>query len=57
MQEVFLSLNFTESSAERMRSGSQAVCALVLFSIGGIAATVGTPSVLVWTLSVIFGFL
>ena len=31
--------------------------ALVLFSIGGIAATVGTPSVLVWTLSVIFGFL
>jgi hypothetical protein len=26
MQEVFLSLNFTESSAERMRSGSQAVC-------------------------------
>ena len=33
------------------------VPALVLFSIGGIAATVGTPSVLVWTLSVIFGFL
>ena len=32
------------------------VPALVLFSIGGIAATVGTPSVLVWTLSVIFGF-
>ena len=33
------------------------VPALVLFSIGGIAATVGTPSVLVWTLSVVFGFL
>jgi Amino acid permease len=33
------------------------VPALVLFSIGGIAAKVGTPSVLVWTLSVIFGFL
>src|SRR6478672_9255387 len=33
------------------------VPALVLFSINGIAATVGTPSVLVWTLSVIFGFL
>jgi amino acid transporter len=33
------------------------VPALVLFSIGGIAATVGTPSVLVWTLSVLFGFL
>jgi amino acid transporter len=33
------------------------VPALVLFSIGGIAATVGTPSVLVWTLSVIFGFI
>ena len=41
-----------------MRSGSSSgVPALVLFSIGGIAATVGTPSVLVWTLSVIFGFL
>src|SRR5688500_6965545 len=33
------------------------VPALVLFSIGGIAATVGTPSVLVWTLSVMFGFI
>ena len=33
------------------------VPALVLFSIGGIAATVGTPSALVWTLSVIFGFI
>ena len=32
------------------------VPALVLFSIGGIAATVGTPSVLVWTLSVLFGY-
>ncbi len=31
------------------------VPALVLFSIGSIAATVGTPSTLVWTLSVIFG--
>ena len=26
---------------------------LVLFSIGGIAATVGTPSYIVWTLSII----
>ena len=31
------------------------VPALVLFSIGSIAATVGTPSVLVWTISVVFG--
>lgn len=31
------------------------VPALVLFSIGSIAATIGTPSVLVWTVSVIFG--
>jgi amino acid transporter len=33
------------------------VPALVLFSIGGIAATVGTPSYLVWTVSVTFGFI
>ncbi len=33
------------------------VPALVLFSIGGIAATVGVPSWLVWTISVTFGFL
>jgi amino acid transporter len=33
------------------------VPALVLFSIGGIAATVGTPSWLVWMISVSFGFL
>lgn len=33
------------------------VPALVLFSIGGIAATVGAPSWLVWTISVLFGFL
>ena len=33
------------------------VPALVLFSIGGIAATVGTPSWLVWTISVVFGFI
>ena len=32
------------------------VPALVLFSIGGIAATVGNPSWLVWILSVAFGF-
>ncbi len=32
------------------------VPALVLFSIGGIAATVGTPSYVVWTVSVVFGF-
>jgi amino acid transporter len=32
------------------------VPALVLFSIGGIAATVGTPSYLVWPLSVLLGF-
>jgi amino acid transporter len=29
---------------------------LVLFSIGGIAATVGTPSYIVWTLSILMGF-
>jgi len=33
------------------------VPALVLFSIGGIAATVGTPSYVVWTLSALFGFI
>jgi amino acid transporter len=33
------------------------VPALVLFSIGGIAATVGSPSWLVWAISVTFGFL
>lgn len=33
------------------------VPALVLFSIGGIAATVGTPSWVIWMLSVSFGFL
>lgn len=33
------------------------VPALVLFSIGGIAATVGAPSWLVWAISVVFGFL
>lgn len=33
------------------------VPALVLFSIGGIAATVGSPSWLVWTISVVFGFI
>lgn len=32
------------------------VPALVLFSIGGIAALVGTPSWLCWTVSVVFGF-
>ncbi len=33
------------------------VPALVLFSIGSIAATVGTPSVLVWTVSITFGLI
>lgn len=33
------------------------VPALVLFSIGSIAATIGTPSVLVWGLSVTFGLI
>src|SRR5215212_6751362 len=33
------------------------VPALVLFSIGAIAATVGKPSALVWFISVLFGFL
>lgn len=33
------------------------VPALVLFSIGGIAATIGNPSWVVWILSVSFGFL
>jgi len=33
------------------------VPALVLFSIGGIAATIGNPSWVVWVLSVSFGFL
>ena len=33
------------------------VPALVLFSMGGISATVGAPAWLVWTISVVFGFL
>lgn len=33
------------------------VPALVLFSIGSIAATIGTPSVLVWTVSVVLGLI
>jgi len=33
------------------------VPALVLFSIGGIAATIGAPSWAVWTLSIFMGFL
>ncbi|WP_417729307.1 APC family permease [Roseovarius sp.] len=33
------------------------VPALVLFSIGGIAATIGSPSWLIWMLSVAFGFM
>lgn len=33
------------------------VPALVLFSIGGIAATVGKASWLVWTISIVFGFI
>ena len=32
------------------------VPALVLFSIGGIAATIGAPSWLVWALSITMGF-
>ncbi len=32
------------------------VPALVLFSMGGISATVGSPAWLVWTISVLFGF-
>jgi len=33
------------------------VPALVLFSIGGIAATIGSPSWFVWTISIFMGFL
>src|SRR5262245_56123559 len=33
------------------------VPALVLFSIGAVAATVGRPAWLVWTVSILFGFL
>ena len=33
------------------------VPALVLFSIGGIAATIGSPSWMIWTLSVLMGFM
>ncbi|MQA16667.1 MAG: amino acid permease [Pseudonocardiaceae bacterium] len=33
------------------------VPALVLFSVGSIAATIGTPSVLVWTVSITFGLI
>ena len=33
------------------------VPALVLFSIGGIAGTVGTPAFAVWAVSMLFGFI
>ncbi|MFZ5791753.1 MAG: APC family permease [Pseudomonadota bacterium] len=33
------------------------VPALVLFSIGGIAGTVGTPAFLIWTVSMLMGFI
>ena len=33
------------------------VPALVLFSIGGIAGTVGTPAYLIWTASIILGLI
>src|SRR5260370_41735560 len=33
------------------------VPALVLFSIGSIAATVGKPSWLIWVISIMFGFI
>lgn len=32
------------------------VPALVLFSIGGIAGTVGVPAFIIWTVSILFGF-
>ena len=32
------------------------VPAPVLFSMGGISATIGAPAWLVWTISVLFGF-
>src|ERR1700743_1862053 len=32
------------------------VPALVLFSIGGIAGTVGVPAFIVWSVSILFGF-
>ena len=52
-----------ESSLKRAISWKDAfwmasgVPALVLFSIGGIAATIGNPSWVIWILSVSFGFL
>src|SRR5918994_6190814 len=49
-----LQRTITWSGAFWIASG---VPALVLFSIGSIAATVGTPSVLVWTVSIAFGLL
>ena len=36
---------------------SSGVPALVLFSIGAIAATVGNPAWVIWTVSILFGFL
>src|SRR5262245_19775026 len=36
---------------------SSGVPALVLFSIGAVAATVGKPAWFVWTVSILFGFL
>ncbi len=55
--------NQTEAGLKRSIGWQQAfwlasgVSALVLFSIGGISATVGTPSWLIWIISVSFGFL
>lgn len=52
-QEQELRRSITWKDAFWVASG---VPALVLFSIGGIAATVGTPSWFCWVLAVVFGF-
>lgn len=55
--------SFAENSLHRTIGWQQGfwlasgVPALVLFSIGGIAATIGNPSWVIWILSVSFGFL
>ncbi|CAF0744477.1 unnamed protein product [Didymodactylos carnosus] len=64
-QNVLVISNDTDNKQQLKRSItwlnafwiSSGVPALVLFSIGAVAGTVGNPSWFVWTLSIIIGFL
>jgi amino acid transporter len=64
-QNVLVVSNVTDNKQQLKRSitwlnafwVSSGVPALVLFSVGAVAATVGNPSWFVWTISILMGFL